>query len=69
MIKSPKDQKEKLLKEIALSELNNAEKSIQIYQKAPWLNLNRRIEGKFFPGIEMVIEKIQILQLFLQGKK
>jgi hypothetical protein len=56
------------LHEIAETELKNANDSFKIYEKAPWLNLDQRVDGKFPSSLAMLEEKIRILEQFLENK-
>jgi hypothetical protein len=62
MIDYQKELKSTLLKEIVSEEMKNTQSSIKIYNLAPWLNLNQRIEGHFFSSLDMIKEKLNIIE-------
>ena len=55
------------MRRVALIERRNAQQARPIYQHAPWLDLTMRIDGHFASYIEMIDEKVRMIDRFLSG--
>ncbi len=54
------------MRTIALDERENALSAIPMYTAAPWLELNRRIDGKFSAVADMITEKVSMSDHWLR---
>lgn len=55
------------MRTIALDERENALSAIPMYAAAPWLELNRRIDGTFSAVADMINEKVSMIDHWLQS--
>lgn len=51
----------------ALDERENARAAVPMYAAAPWLDFNRRLDGKFSAAVDMIEEKARMLDRWLQA--
>jgi len=50
----------------ALDERENALAALPMYAEAPWLEFNRRLDGRYSAAAEMIAEKVRMLDRWLQ---
>lgn len=55
------------MRRVALLERENALSALPLYQAAPWLDLARRIDGRFSPCVRMIEEKVKWIDRFLDS--
>jgi hypothetical protein len=56
------------LSEIAADELDNARAARKLYQSAPWLNHNLRLDVGMNDSVAMLDEKIRLLEAYVAGE-
>ena len=53
------------MRRVAVDERLNALDALPVYERAPWLEFNRRIDGYYSPAAAMIREKVRMIDEFL----